>query len=60
MTRDHDGYRVKDREPKVRKRKGAMPVHGIALKRLLIERADKAKRSDLRREANRSQWWTGQ
>jgi len=51
-------YRIKDREAKVRKRKGRMPVHGIALKRLLIERADKAQRSKMRREGNRSQWWT--
>jgi hypothetical protein len=51
-------YRIKDREAKVRKRKGRMPVHGIALKRLLIERANKAQRGNLRREANRSQWWT--
>ena len=50
-------YRIKDREAKVRKRKGAQKVNGIALKRLLIERANKAQRSDLRRDANRSQWW---
>jgi hypothetical protein len=52
-----DDYRIKDREPKVRKRKGAQKVNGIALKRLLIERAAKAQKGDLRREANRSQWW---
>jgi len=50
-------YRIKDREPKVRARKGAQKVNGIALKRLLIERANKAQRGNLRREANRSQWW---
>lgn len=55
---DHE-YRIKDRETKVRKRKGAMPVHGIALKRLLIERATKEQRKVLRHQANRSQWWNG-
>ena len=52
-------YRIKDREPKVRARKGAQKETGIALKRLLIERASKAQRGNLRREANRSQWWAG-
>jgi hypothetical protein len=34
--------RIKDREVKVRKRKGAMKLHGRSLKRLLNERAAKA------------------
>jgi len=35
-------YKVKDRSAKVRRRKTRMPVNGIAMKRLLIERAAKA------------------
>ena len=34
--------RYHDRTDKVRSRKGRMPVHGRALKRLLIDRAAKA------------------
>jgi hypothetical protein len=57
VTHDHDGFPVKDREPKVTKRKGAMPLHGVALKRLLVERAATSQyKTRLRREANRSQW----
>ena len=33
---------VKDRSKKVARRKGRMPVNGIAMKRLLVERAAKA------------------
>jgi hypothetical protein len=35
---------VKDRSRKVTRRKSKMPVNGIAMKRLLIERAAKVKR----------------
>ena len=50
-----DHYRIKDREPKVRKRKHRMPVHGVALKRLLVDRAAKSQKQTLRHGANRSQ-----
>lgn len=38
-------YKVKDRSAKVQRRKDRMPVNGVALKKLLIERAAKARRS---------------
>jgi len=41
-------YPVKDRSAKVRRRKTRMPVNGIAMKRLLIERAAKAQRIEVR------------
>ena len=41
-------YKVKDRSAKVRRRKDRMPVNGIAMKRLLIERAAKAQRVEVR------------
>ncbi len=41
---DHE-YPVKDRSRKVAKQRGRMKVNGRALKRLLIERANKAQHS---------------
>lgn len=38
-------YKVKDRAAKVARRKSRMPQNGVAMKRLLIERAAKARRS---------------
>jgi hypothetical protein len=43
-TRYVEGYRVKDRTPKVAAKRGRQKVNGIALKRLLNERAAKAQR----------------
>lgn len=56
MNRQVDGFPVKDRERKVTKRKAVMPLNGIALKRLLVERAAQSQKSRLRRDANRTQW----
>ena len=44
FTRYVDGVRVKDRTPKLASRRGRQKVNGIALKRLLNERAAKAQR----------------
>ena len=38
----YGGYKVKDRTAKVTKRRNRMPVNGVAMKRLLIDRAAKA------------------
>lgn len=38
-------YKVKDRSAKVAKRKNRMPVNGVSMKALLIERAAKAQGS---------------
>lgn len=38
------GYRIKDRAAKVAARRGRQKVNGLALKRLLNERAAKAQR----------------
>lgn len=38
-------YKVKDRSAKVAKRKARMPQNGVAMKRLLVERAAKARRT---------------
>lgn len=39
-----DELPIHDRESKLRKQRGAMPVHGRSLKRLLNERVAKAQR----------------
>jgi hypothetical protein len=39
------GFKVKDRSAKVAKRKARMPMNGVAMKALLIERAAKAQAS---------------
>lgn len=41
---DEVPHRVKDRSQKVAKRKSRMPVNGIAMKRLLVDRAAKAQK----------------
>lgn len=38
-------HKVKDRSAKVAKRKARMPMHGVAMKRLLVDRAAKAQKA---------------
>ena len=38
--------KIKDRAAKVARRKSRMPVNGIAMKRLLVERAAKAQKEN--------------
>jgi hypothetical protein len=44
----YEGHPVGDRSAKVRRRKNRMPVNGIAMKRLLNERAATAQRIEVR------------